>query len=259
MTTITILSSAILVSQCCAFSLGALKVKTGKKSLVTFYKVPLVCSAAPNIGCGSKAKPVLKQLEQISYVAEAWLNHEGSVIAVVRKENANTYILEENATIIFTEQNMDVQKVSGKDYDKLLNDFKKRQNWLRPGDVDKLSMIEAGEIAARLAARVNVKTPLSSKISSSLKSDFEDIFKKTFINLDVTNINKQSEAATNIILQSTRDKLLAIGKKYLNETQQDALEESLASGLSTVEGEKDYEKEGCCSKSREIPQKVGSD
>jgi hypothetical protein len=30
-----------------------------KELLVTFYETPLVCNAAPEIGCGSRAKPAL--------------------------------------------------------------------------------------------------------------------------------------------------------------------------------------------------------
>ncbi|MFC0425143.1 hypothetical protein, partial [Chryseobacterium scophthalmum] len=33
------------------------------ESNISFYKTPLVCPAAPQIGCGSKAKPVLLSLE----------------------------------------------------------------------------------------------------------------------------------------------------------------------------------------------------
>ena len=52
---------------------------------VSFYEAPLVCPAAPEIGCGSRSKPILLQLEQEQSVAEAWLNRPGTVIAVVWK------------------------------------------------------------------------------------------------------------------------------------------------------------------------------
>ena len=35
-----------------------------KASTVTFYETPLVCAAAPEIGCGSRAKPALLALEK---------------------------------------------------------------------------------------------------------------------------------------------------------------------------------------------------
>jgi mercuric ion transport protein len=39
---------------------------------ISFYTVPLVCSAAPEIGCGSRAKPILRKLEGNPALAGAW-------------------------------------------------------------------------------------------------------------------------------------------------------------------------------------------
>src|SRR6266849_4002430 len=55
---------------------------------ISLYEVPLVCPAAPEIGCGSRSKPVLLALEQQPAVAEAWLNRAGTVMAVVWKAEA---------------------------------------------------------------------------------------------------------------------------------------------------------------------------
>jgi hypothetical protein len=33
--------------------------------VISFYKVPLVCGAAPDLGCGSRAKPALLAMEKI--------------------------------------------------------------------------------------------------------------------------------------------------------------------------------------------------
>ena len=49
------------------------KIKS-KEPVITFYKTPLVCNAAPQIGCGSRAKPTLLELEKNPAVKEAWLN-----------------------------------------------------------------------------------------------------------------------------------------------------------------------------------------
>jgi hypothetical protein len=51
--------------------------------IITFYDVPLVCGAAPAIGCGSRAKPLLIDLEQQTAVEEAWLNRAGTILAIV--------------------------------------------------------------------------------------------------------------------------------------------------------------------------------
>jgi hypothetical protein len=259
-TVLTILSAGTIVSMCCAFHLVSFKSKSGSlsKNQVTFYKVPLICSAAPEIGCGSKAKPVLKQLETSSGIAEAWLNHTGTVIAVVWKENSNKVSSEKNTMAIFKEQNMDVQMVTGKEYDVMRNDFNDRKNWLRHTDVDKLSMIEAGEIASRIVARVNTKTSLSNETVSALKNDFETLFKNRFMTMNTTDVNKDPNLVATF-RQETEDDMLAAGKKYLDAGQMNALQAAIALGLQPVEGEAGYEKDGCCSKPKGVLQKSGTE
>jgi hypothetical protein len=257
---LTILSAGTIFSLCCAFHLVSIKSKSGSlsKSQVTFYKAPLVCSAAPEIGCGSKAKPVLKRLEENSNVAQALLNHAGTVLAVVWKDNLNTNAYEENVMTIFREQNMDVEKVSGKEYDVLLKDFNKKKNWLRHTEVDRLSMIEAGEIATRLVARVTAKTSLSNETVSALKKDFETLFKNRFIIMNTTDVNKDPNLLATF-RQETEHDMLAAGKKYLDAGQMNVLQAAIALGLQPVEGEAGYEKEGCCSKPKGVLQKSGSE
>src|SRR5260370_42633358 len=49
---------------------------------ITFYDVPLVCGAGPEIRCGSRAKPLLIDLEQQIGIKEAWLNRTGTIVAI---------------------------------------------------------------------------------------------------------------------------------------------------------------------------------
>src|SRR6266705_1205073 len=56
---------------------------------ISVFKAPLVCPAAPQIGCGSASKPILLDLERQSGVLEAWLNRAGTRIAVVWKPDAD--------------------------------------------------------------------------------------------------------------------------------------------------------------------------
>ena len=51
--------------------------------IITFYDIPLVCGAAPAIGCGSRAKPLLMDLEQQSTIRESWLSRAGTIVAIV--------------------------------------------------------------------------------------------------------------------------------------------------------------------------------
>src|SRR6266481_10218434 len=65
----------------------ASKESTSKKD-VSVYQVPWRCPAAQQIGCGSHAKPVLLELEQNPGVSEAWLNRQGTAVAVVWNPDA---------------------------------------------------------------------------------------------------------------------------------------------------------------------------
>src|SRR2546422_10692155 len=58
------------------------------KKDVSIYQVPWRCPAALQIGCGSHAKPILLELEQNPGVSEAWLNRQGTAVAVVWKPDA---------------------------------------------------------------------------------------------------------------------------------------------------------------------------
>ena len=55
---------------------------------ISLFEVALRCEAAPEIGCGSRSKPVLLQLEREPMITEAWLNETGTVLAVVGKEGS---------------------------------------------------------------------------------------------------------------------------------------------------------------------------
>src|SRR6516164_6806217 len=59
-------------------------------NIITLYDVPLVCGAAPAIGCGSRAKPLLIDLERQPTIEEAWLNRAGTIVAIVWSESAKT-------------------------------------------------------------------------------------------------------------------------------------------------------------------------
>src|SRR5882757_5092815 len=72
-------------------------------SAITFYKTPLVCNAAPTIGCGSRAKPILLEMEKSPAVKEAWLNRSGTILAIVWKDKPQTQTV---ATPIFKENSV---------------------------------------------------------------------------------------------------------------------------------------------------------
>src|SRR5712691_13131308 len=56
---------------------------------ISVFQAPLVCPAAPQIGCGSASKPILLDLEKQPGVFQAWLNRAGTIIAVVWKPESD--------------------------------------------------------------------------------------------------------------------------------------------------------------------------
>src|SRR5258708_11287622 len=86
----------LVVSACLLFGSPGLRagadVRASKddafKRNATVYQVPWRCPAALQIGCGSHAKPILLELEQDPGVSEAWLNRQGTAVAVVLKADA---------------------------------------------------------------------------------------------------------------------------------------------------------------------------
>lgn len=252
-----IVAGALLLAAIVIYSFVSGNKKTrNTNSNISFYKVPLVCAAAPQIGCGSKAKPVLLSLENKNdVVTEAWLNRTGTVIAVVWKENTTPDLRTSVANAVFTENKLNITAVSGEEEKTLTADFDNKQNWYRNTDVDKLSMEEAGVIADRLISRVNAKTPLSKEKAENLKTEFIQAFKNRFTKNYGSAINNQEQKVINDNKKQIEDELLSIGQKYLNESEMAALKEAIGMGLRPTEKDNN-ESKNCCSKDNSSTENV---
>src|SRR6267142_1240885 len=138
----------VIVSACLMFWQSGLtagadakasKERASKKE-VSVYQVPWRCPAALQIGCGSHAKPILLELEQNPGVSEAWLNRQGTAVAVVWKEDAKRKA-RRNAEKTLKEGK--ASKLSGEARTKTLADFESGKGWYRGAEVDRLSEDEA--------------------------------------------------------------------------------------------------------------------
>src|SRR5258708_13713204 len=89
---------------------------------ITFYKPPLVCNAAPTIGCGSRAKPLLLEMEKNPAVKEAWLNRSGTMLAIVWKDKPQTQAI---ASPIFKENSVSFTTLTKTDAAPYLKTFRK--------------------------------------------------------------------------------------------------------------------------------------
>jgi copper chaperone CopZ len=220
--------------------------ETINSSEVTFYQVPLVCGAAPQIGCGGRSKPILLSLEDNPHIREAWLNREGTAIAVVWENNADASKRDDITSSIFKTYELRAEKINGKDHDALFKNFLKGNGWYRGSEVNRLSEEEAETIADRLARSIATKVSLPDNKMKILKSDIAQVFKNRLIeDKELAGIWKNTEKRDRY-KQNVEKALLEVGKKHLDENGLRAMKE----GFSTMYTPQSEEKKSksCCEK-----------
>jgi len=177
-----------------------------KEPSVTLYETPLVCNAAPEIGCGSRSKPVLLELEKNSPVKEAWLNRPGTVIAIVWKDKPQT---ESIAKPIFEKNNVEFTELKSDEDVSYRTTFRKANLWYRGASVDELSREEAATIAessVKLALENNL---ITKDEAAKIKKDVEAYFKKELVKLRTNEqLNEDSQ-------NKFREDLFNIAEKYI--------------------------------------------
>lgn len=146
--------------------------------IVSFYRAPLVCDADPRIGCGSRAKPALLELEGNPLVKEAWLNREGTVIAIVWKDKAETQSVAkpvfDKFSIVFTE-------LSHHEAARYRQTFRTPNLWFRAAAVDELSREEARTIAEN-AVKTALEGELITEVEATyLKPAIEEYFRNELV------------------------------------------------------------------------------
>ncbi|MBI1342438.1 MAG: hypothetical protein GC171_05840 [Terrimonas sp.] len=159
--------------------------------MITFYETPLICNAAPEIGCGSRSKPVLLALEKHAAVKEAWLNRAGTVIAVVWK---NEPLTESFAKPIFEKNNIQFMQLNSMQDAIYRKTFRMANLWYRGAAVDELSKEEAATIAenaVKFALESNLINPNEAK---KIKKDVEAYFKGELVKLRTNEeLNEDSQ------------------------------------------------------------------
>lgn len=174
--------------------------------VITFYQTPLVCGAAPEIGCGSRSKPALLELEKNPAVKEAWLNRPGTVVAIVWKDGAQTGAV---AKPIFEKNEIEFTELSKEEAATHRRAFREANSWYRGKDVDVLSREEATTIAAS-----SVKFALEHKLitqdeANKIQTDVEAYFKEELVKLR-TNEQLNEDNQKKFI-----PAMYTIGEKYI--------------------------------------------
>jgi hypothetical protein len=194
---------------------------------MTIFQVSLKCPAAPQIGCGSSAKPILLQLEHDPAVQEAWLNRTGTLIAVVWKSEPTAEGCPALAARLQTagccSKEQGGAEVQGAAREAALKEFQSGHGWYRGSEVDRLSEKEAGVIAARVVRRVDAKTPLAAEKAHGLETALREALSKRLTKGDDGNYEPEFRR---------------ISAQFLNEKQTAALKEAIESGLRPRADEK---------------------
>jgi hypothetical protein len=182
---------------------------------VSIYKVPLVCPAAPQIGCGSRAKPILLAFEHQPIVESAWLNHAGTLLAVVWKEN--TKRKEHSAVLknVSKDKGLDAVELKGEERKDPLADFL-GGSWLRGSDVDRLSQEEAGIMAGRLLRKIRGLVNLTEEQAKILRDHFTETLKRR-----LTGELTDRESAQEEIVRALREQLSEQEVSHLQEVLKD--------------------------------------
>src|SRR5260221_4797779 len=148
---------------------------------ISLFEVALRCEAAPEIGCGSRSKPVLLQLEREPMITEAWLNETGTVLAVVGKEGSSRESRSETVQSILKKSRVTAVELQGEAREIQFKSYVSGKDWYRGAKVDNLSKREARTIAARLVHRIQAKVPLVQVKANALVISVANVFERKFI------------------------------------------------------------------------------
>lgn len=190
---------------------------TTKKD-VSVYQVPWVCPADCQIGCGSRAKPLLLRLEKNPAVAEAWLNREGTAVALIWKADARRKARSEAEKEL---KEQEATKLRGKERAKVLADFESGKGWYRGAEVDQLSAEEAGVIAARWVRRLRAKTTLTDEKARGLQNALTDAVTKRLTGKIEMPQSQEDRAVV----------LRRVASPFLDEKQMELLGEAAGAGM----------------------------
>jgi len=219
--------------------------------IISFYEVPLVCGAAPDIGCGSRLKPLFIDTKKEGLIKESWSNREGTIIAIVWAETATK--MEDREKLIqpiFKKNGIDAKVVlDDKMIADLMTNFRTEGKWYKEMDVDKLSLEEAGIIAEDLT-RFAVDTGLINEQERvAIKKDIEDYFKK-----ELVIVRTEAELHSDSLQNRWREDGFKVYVKYIGEERANKVSEAYVTYQEQKEAacksdksccEKDETKEGC--------------
>ena len=183
---------------------------------MSFFEVPLECGAAEGLGCGSAAKPILNELDRTPRIAQARINHTGTVLAVVWKSQNDR---SDSAVEALFEKHK-LAAAALKEY--------QAEQWYAAADVDRLSEHEARVIAARLVNRALSHLDLAPNRVAALTEDLAMIFAR-----HLTLRDEECDTRRDVI----EAELAKAASKYLSPQQLAELRKAGEQGIQALPGE----------------------
>ncbi|HEY0355632.1 MAG TPA: mercuric transport protein MerTP [Flavisolibacter sp.] len=199
-------------------------VMNASSTRVSFYEAPLVCHAAPSIGCGSKAKFMLVDLEKYKDAVEgAWLNKTGTVVAVkwstATTESKQTEII--NA--VSTSHNIELSPVTSTEANNYAKSFPNSSQWFKGKEVDKLSKEEAQIIAKKTIEGYKKDGLVKANFANQFQADIAKIYENLF--LSISSYKDLTTEAYNKV----EEQIQQAGEKYVGKGKMPRVELCVAS------------------------------
>lgn len=151
--------------------------------LLDFYFVPLVCRTVPEIGCGSRSKPVLVDLEKINLIKEVWLDRSGLTVAIVWGTEIRDNSMNEMVNEVFRKHQLHWEKLQGDDYKSNLENFSSKK-WYRSKEVDYLSREESNIFADRIIGILSELEKIFPERQKCLHEEISNFFYNVFQNFE---------------------------------------------------------------------------
>ena len=202
---------------------------------VSFYEAPLVCHAAPSIGCGSKAKFLLFDLEKYTDAVEgAWLNKTGTIVAIKWNTKTEADKKVEIIKTVSTNHNIELTTLAETEAVSYAKSFPNTSEWFKGKEVDKLSKEEAGIIAQNTIASYKAKKLIKPSFEKQFQADIEKIYADLF--LSISSYKDLTTEAYNKV----KSQIQQAGEKYVGKGKMPHVELCIAS-------EESCEKDKSCS------------
>jgi hypothetical protein len=216
-----------VVACCCLAAADYVDAKNAQMpdGAISFYSVPLMCPAARGLGCGSRAKPMLLELERTEAIQEAWLDHSGETLAIVWNESSSAAQRATALKQIADKHEVSLDEMTGQARETSVTAFRTGKGWHRGSDVDRLSEEEALVITNRLLDRTAVEAPSAKSKSDAIRTELTEMIRQLLV----------GEMPS---MEECREKLTKIGQKHFNKAELTAFEHAFEKGYRPIGAER---------------------